>query len=170
MKPTVNRLVVSGGALLIFTLGVCRFSPAIAEQVTPDFKQGYWRVAILMTVPNASGPSTGPAQFDRCMDPKNIQGLLMMPPNAPCTVNKSQLKRDSLVWQMNCDQGGFNTVANGKMYFKGTRLEGEIKTVARGPETIHITTNIEGRYLGPCVNISTPSQGSKPSRLKRFED
>ena len=170
MNSSFFRKTAAGSILIAPILfGPLQALPAYAGSVTPNIKEGYWRVAVRMTVPNASGPSTGPAQFDRCMNPNNIQGLLVMPPNAPCAIRKSRLERDSLTWEMSCDQGGFTTVANGKMQFMGTRLEGEIKTVAKGPETIHITTNIEGRYLGPCVSPSVQQSPSKPpSKLKKF--
>jgi hypothetical protein len=164
-----SGLIAAGCNLIPFILYVLQINPVLAGE-TPDIKAGYWRVAILMTIPNASGPSTGPAQFDRCVNPENVQSLLAMPRNAPCTMTKSNLKRDSLTWEMSCSQGGFNTVANGRMKFMGTRLEGEIKTIASGPQTIHITTNIEGRYLGPCVNLTRPEQERRPGRLKKFEE
>lgn len=168
MKSSVDYVIASVSvSIIVFLL---QASSAFAGQVTPNIKEGYWRVAIRMTVPNASGPSTGPTQFDRCMNPNNIQGLLVMPPNAPCTMRKSKLERDALTWEMSCSQGGFSTLANGRMLFKDTRLEGEIKTVAKGPETIHITTNIEGRYLGPCVSPSTPSPEKPRSKLRKFEE
>lgn len=159
------------GSVIIFSIFASMLSTdTVADTVKPNIKEGAWRVAIRMTVPNASGPSTGPAQFDRCMNPNNIQGLLVMPPNAPCVMRKSQLERDSLTWEMSCNQGGFATVANGRMLFKDTRLEGEIKTVARGEQTINITTNIEGRYLGPCVSPSNQAPAKAPSKLKKFEE
>lgn len=170
MKSRFQHAIASSSIFIVLFFVVLQVSSASAETVTPNIKEGAWRVAIRMTVPNASGPSTGPAQFDRCMNPNNIQGLLVMPPNAPCIMRKSLLERDSLTWEMSCNQGGFNTVANGRMLFKDTRLEGEIKTVAKGPQTINITTNIEGRYLGPCVSPSNQAPAKAPSKLRKFEE
>jgi hypothetical protein len=147
---------------------------AYAKSEAVNIKEGAWRIAILMTIPNASGPSTGPAQFDRCMDPKNLEGLLVMPPNAPCVLLKSRLKKDSLTWEMSCNQGGFSTSASGRILFAGTRLEGEINTVAKGPQTINIKTNIEGRYIGQCVSPGNVSPGKQnpaaPSKLQKFKE
>jgi hypothetical protein len=143
---------------------------SLAKPETANIKEGAWRIAIRMTIPNATGPATGPAQFDRCMNPNNLEGLLVMPPNAPCVLLKSNLRKDSLTWEMSCNQGGFSTSANGKILFAGARLEGEINTVAKGPQTINIKTNIEGRYLGPCVSSSTPNPPSRPGKLQEFKE
>lgn len=141
-----------------------------ASPELPDIKEGAWRIAIRMTIPNATGPATGPTQFDRCMNPKNVEGLLVMPPNAPCVMRKSKLEKESLSWEMSCNQGGFATDAKGKILFKGTRLEGDIDTVAKGPQTIIIKTKIEGRYLGRCVSPANPSPANAPSKLKKFNE
>ena len=170
MKSRLQHVITSNALIILSVFVVLKPLSASADTVTPNIKEGAWRVAIQMIVPNATGPSTGPAQFDRCMNPNNIQGLLVMPPNAPCVMRKSLLERDSLTWEMSCNQGGFNTVANGKMLFKDNRLEGEIKTVAKGPQTINITTNIEGRYLGPCVSPSNQAPAKSPSKLRKFEE
>lgn len=64
----------------------------------------------------------------------NVEELLLMPTNAPCELRKSVLEKDSLTWEMSCNQGGFATVAKGRILFMGTRLQGEIKIVAKGPQ------------------------------------
>lgn len=159
--------------LLLYVASICAlFQPLIgsAQSEIPNIKEGAWRIAIRMTIPNATGPSTGPTQFDRCMNPKNVEGLLIVPPNAPCVMRKSKLEKESLTWEMSCNQGGFATEAKGKILFKDTRLEGDIDTVAKGPQTIVIKTKIEGRYLGKCVSPAISSPPKTKGTLPKFED
>lgn len=162
--------VTSSGRLclaLVVVLQTTLWSePLQAKTVVPDIKEGAWRVAVQMEIPNATGPDTGPVQYDRCMSPDKLEGLLLVPPGAPCTVKNSRLEKKSLTWEMHCSQGGFSSVANGRILFKGTQLEGQIHTLARGPQALEIKTTIEGRYLGPCVSADRPA--SPPSRSLRL--
>lgn len=145
--------------------------PASLQAATPNLKLGAWRVAIQMTIPNASGPSTGPIQYDRCLDPGNVAKLLALPPNAPCTLTDKTLDRDKLTWQMTCSQEGFRSTATGKIEFNNDTLKGTIVTVAQQPQNLTITTRIAGRYLGPCIatgNETPPPSTGKP--LRKYQE
>lgn len=155
----------------VYVLLAAVFSVTAQAAVKPDLKAGAWRIAIQMTVPDATGPDTGPAQQDRCLDPDNLEQMLIVPPNAPCTLVRSKLEKNALTWQMRCDQGGFATVADGRISFQNTRLQGRIDTLARGPRTIQIKTRIEGRYLGPCVGATRPAPApTRPGALPRYQE
>jgi len=155
--------------LAIFSYCVFVSNTVIAAE-KPNVKEGAWRVALQMVVPNATGPSTGPMQYDRCLNGDNVANLLAIPANAPCKLLESKLQRDSLTWRLSCSQGGYTSVANGKMSFSGTTLKGEIVTVAEGPQTVKITTNIEGRYLGECVSTKNPVPEKSTGTLKSYRE
>lgn len=141
-----------------------------AQTEKPNLQEGAWRIAIQMTVPNATGPSTGPMQYDRCLAPGNVKTLLAMPAGTPCTLKGSKLTRDDLTWEMSCSQEGYKSAVNGKINFKKTTLDGEIITLAQGPQKIRITTRIAGRYLGECVNTKQEPSPRTHKPLPRFED
>ncbi len=157
--------VIIGGALAFYGLG------AVAQSEKPNLKEGAWRIAIQMTVPNATGPETGPMQYDRCLSPGNAKTLLAMPASAPCILEDSMLIRDALTWRMSCSQEGYKSAVNGKINFRGEVLDGEIITSATGPQNIRISTRIAGRYTGKCVNIKeAPRPRSGGSSLPKYKE
>ncbi len=165
LKKTKSSLVLILGIAFYF-----QASSVCAQPEKPNLKEGAWRIAIQMTVPNATGPSTGPMQYDRCLAPESAKTLLAMPAGTPCTLKESKLTRDDLTWEMSCSQEGYKSAVNGKINFKKTTLEGEIITLAQAPQKIRITTRIAGRYLGACVDTTQKPSPRTHKALPKFEE
>lgn len=152
-------------AALLLSAALCAaaapaaFAAPGGKDVTPNLRSGNWRVAIAMEIPNASGPATGPLQYERCLTAEDTRNLLMIPPEANCTIRNSELKRESLDWSMQCTQGGQQSIIEGHMEFRDTRVEAKILTVTRNPN-MRITTRMSGRYIGPCIQVG--SKGAQP--------
>jgi hypothetical protein len=170
-KPDKYNLPKKPEKLSILILAVAFFQVSVSHaQEKPNLKEGSWRVAIQMTVPNATGPATGPMQYDRCLTPGNVKTLLAMPAGTPCTLRESKLTSDDLTWKMSCSQSSYHSVVNGKINFRDTTLDGEIITVAQGPQKVRITTKIAGRYLGKCVNVNPPPAPTNKNTLPKFKE
>lgn len=164
----MNRVLLLA-PLIIGALSLSATNAYAAEK--PNLKEGLWRMALQMIVPNATGPSTGPAQYERCLAPDNVDNLLAMPAGAPCRVLSSKLTRDALIWKMTCSQQGYDSDIDGKINFNGTTLDGKITTVSRAPQPIRITTNIVARYIGKCVATKQPHPAPRSGRpLPKFEE
>jgi hypothetical protein len=123
-----------------------------ADDAVANIRAGNWRIAIAMEIPNATGPSTGPVEYDKCLTPQDTRNLLAVPPGAACSVVESRTTRDSLIWKMRCVQGVNVSNVDARLDFKDTRLEGKILTVAPA-SGVRITTQLSGRYLGPCLVV-----------------
>jgi len=158
--------------LLVFAFGAMCFAATNAYAAEkPNLKEGLWRMALQMIVPNATGPSTGPAQYERCLAPNNVDKLLAVPAGAPCRVLSSKLTRDTLIWEMSCSQQGYDSDINGKINFNGTTLDGKITTVTRSPQPIRITTNIAARYIGKCISTKQPEPVTRTGKpLPKFKE
>jgi uncharacterized protein DUF3617 len=168
----VNNDAWLGRTLLLLVWGAISITATHARaDEKPNLKEGLWRMALQMIVPNATGPSTGPTQYERCLAPNNVDKLLAMPAGAPCRVLSSKLTRDALIWEMSCSQQGYDSDINGKINFNGTTLDGKITTVSRGPQPIRITTNIAARYIGKCISTKQPEPASRTGKpLPKFEE
>ena len=165
MRACFLRLLAMAGGLLLAS------AAQAAPEVQPRLKTGNWRIAVSMEVPNATGPSTGPSQHDRCLNASDTRNLLMIPPGAACTIRESKLTADQLTWTVSCVQGPYTSVATGRIDFMDTKFEGRILTVAQGTD-IRITTRLAGRYLGACVPIrpqAPPATSPAPSAAPRAE-
>lgn len=90
MRACFLRLLAMAGGLLLAS------AAQAAPEVQPRLKTGNWRIAVSMEVPNATGPSTGPSQHDRCLNASDTRNLLMIPPGAACTIRESKLTADQL--------------------------------------------------------------------------
>ncbi|HSI43663.1 MAG TPA: DUF3617 family protein [Methylotenera sp.] len=136
----------------------------------PNIKPGNWRIAIQMIVPNASGPDTGPMQYERCLNGDNAQQFLAMPPNAPCKLVTSKYERDKLTWELSCSQNGYKSSAKGEVLFHGDTLNGEVITQTFAPQDIKITTKISGRYLGSCIALKPNAKSANQNGLQKFKE
>jgi hypothetical protein len=164
LSRTLLHLVLAFGAISLAA------THAHADE-KPNLKEGLWRVALQMIVPHATGPSTGPAQYERCLAPNNVDKLLALPAGAPCRVLDSKLTRDTLIWKMSCSQQGYDSDINGKINFNGTTLDGKIITVSRGAQPIRITTNIAARYIGKCISTKQPEPAPRTGKpLPKFQE
>jgi len=159
---------------ILWIAGLLAFGNIAHAADKPNLKGGLWRVVVQVTIPNASGPSTGPAQYDRCLDPGNLRNTLLLPQNSPCQILDSRMTKDAVTWKMTCSQGGVSTEAKGEIKFKDTRFYGEIFTVAQVPQnqTMNITTKLEGMYLRECItaNSSGPQNAPATKALPQYRD
>lgn len=147
------------GAVVLLT-----FNVHAADEV-PDIRPGLWRVAVAIEIPNATGPDTGPMQYERCIVPENLRNLLISPDRGGCSVIESKMTTRNLAWTVRCSQVGMASTARGKIEFAGTRLTGTILTVSEKQPDLKITTRLSGRHVGACVTMppATPATPAKPA-------
>jgi len=152
-------------ALMVFS------SPVFAESEKPNLKEGAWLIGIQMMVPNATGPSTGPMQYQRCLSPDNAQEtMLTLPRGTPCVLDNKSMTRDKLSWQFTCEQRGMKTKINGNIFFRNDTLNGEIFSATQGENNIKITTKLSARYIGECVKVAVPDRPAKKKNLPAYAE
>jgi hypothetical protein len=156
----------------LFVLAMFVFSPSLfAESEKPNLKGGSWLIGIQMVVPNATGPSTGPVQYQRCLSPENAQEtMLTLPRGTPCVLDNKSMTRDKLSWQFTCEQRGMKTKINGNIFFRNDTLSGEILSATQGENNIKITTKLSARYLGECVKVASPEKPVNKKNLPAYSE
>lgn len=161
-------------ALILACAGAFAQGKVADSKVVPNVKEGLWHIGVAIEVtPQATGPTTGPTETQRCMIPEDMKSLLAMPAGANCTVQQQKLTRDALTWRLSCTQAGYTAVANGQIDFRGTRLEGRIVSETLGTG-VRMTTLISGRHVGACVPVNRPSEPQpqpprKGERLRSYQ-
>lgn len=172
LRGSTGRSALAAGLLLAAMLatgsaaaqgaGKLRAAPPQAEQVQPRLRSGNWHLGVAVEVePRAVGPATPPMEITRCLGPRQVDELMAGTPGAVCTPQVSRFTPDVIEWRHSCRQGATIAVAQGRMEFNDTRLEGTIVTTS--PDSgLRITTRIAGRYLGACVETQQRPLGPRP--------
>ena len=141
--------------------GKLRAAPPTAEQVQPRLRSGNWHLAVAVEIePRVIGPATPPMDITRCLGPRQVDELMTGTPGAVCVPQVDRFTRDLVEWRHACRHGATVAVAQGRIDFRDTRLDGTIVTTS--PDSgLRITTRIAGRYLGACVDTAAaaPSPG-----------
>lgn len=136
--------------------GKLRAAPPTSEQVQPRLRSGNWHLGVAVEIePRVVGPATPPMEITRCLGPRQVDELMTGTPGAVCVPQVSRFTPEVIEWRHSCRHGATVAVAQGRIAFDDTRLEGTI--VTSSPDSgLRITTRIAGRYLGACVETQRP--------------
>jgi len=135
----------------LYTAGFLLTAVLSAAAAADDtIKEGKWTVTVVNTskgLPQASVPQT--ITSTSCVTNANpIPNNKTMQGCTPPQIKKSGNMID---YSMSCDKPSFKMTSNGHVSYTGDAMEGTSKTtVTVGTNTIDTTTQITGKYLGPC--------------------
>src|SRR5690606_22543065 len=111
--------------------GNLRAAPPTADQVQPRLRQGNWHLGVAVEIePRVSGPATPPMEITRCLGPRQVDELMAPAPGAVCVPQVSRFTPDVIEWRHSCRHGATVAVAQGRLEFRDTRLEGTIVTTS----------------------------------------
>jgi hypothetical protein len=139
-----NALYAAG-----FLLTAALFTAAVADDA---IKEGKWSVTAVntsTTVPQTVPPQTVTSNEISCITNTNpipnnkiIQG---------CAAPQIKKNGNTIDYSMSCDKPSFKMTSSGHISYTGDAMEGTSKTtVTINADTIDTTTQITGKYLGPC--------------------
>lgn len=145
------------------TPGKLRTLPPSAAEIQPRLRSGNWQLGVAIEIqPRVAGPSTPPMEITRCLGPRQVDELMQATPGAMCVPDVTRFTPDRIEWRHSCRHNNATAVAEGRLDFRDTRLEGTIVTTS--PESgLRITTRIAGRYLGVCVDTTQKPDAARPA-------
>jgi hypothetical protein len=109
---------------------------ASAQSAAPNMKEGLWEVTVKMDMPGMEDP--------RKVASGNDQGS-----NA-CEVTNYKMQGNTATWNMSC-KGPEQMTGTGTIKYEGDRYSGVNRmSMNQGKDTMQMTTNFSGRYLGAC--------------------
>lgn len=125
-----------------------------APAAVPNMKEGLWEMAAKTETPGTPGNvSTQTAQ--RCMSTKDLKDPRKMAPESgrgstQCEVTNYRSQANTASWNMTC-KGSEPMTATGSATYDAERYTGVNRmSVKQGGQTVQMTMNYIGRYLGPC--------------------
>jgi hypothetical protein len=127
---------------------------ASAQSAAPNMKEGLWEVTVKMDMPGM--PGNMPAQTtQRCItakdmeDPRKVASGNDQGSNA-CEVTNYKMQGNTATWNMSC-KGPEQMTGTGTIKYEGDRYSGVNRmSMNQGKDTMQMTTNFSGRYLGAC--------------------
>ncbi len=133
-------------ALLLFAM----MESVAAEMEVPDVKEGMWEITSQMEMPGM--PMAVPSVISKqcytkqSMKPENILR------NNHCTMQKMDLRDNSVSWQMRCQQQGMQMTGTGNIDYQHTSFSGNFNMKMSGANqpAMQMNTRLKGRYIGPC--------------------
>jgi len=123
---------------------------AVAEAEGPDVKEGMWEITSQMEMPGMP-MAVPPVTFKQCftkqsMKPENILR------NNNCTMQKMDVRSNSVSWQMRCQQQGMQMTGSGNIDYQHTAFSGNfvMQMSSANQASMNMNTKLTGRYIGPC--------------------
>ena len=140
---------------------VTSFAPAFmlfiatpAQTAAPNMKEGLWEVTAKMDVPGM--PGNMPARTTpRCISAKDMEDPRKIGPandrgSDTCEVTNYKMQGNTASWNMAC-KGPEPMTGSGTIKYEGDRYTGVNRmSMKQGNETMQMTMNYSGRYLGAC--------------------
>jgi hypothetical protein len=135
---------------------LCLLSFAAAHaSAGPNMKPGLWEQTVKMEMPGM--PQAMPEQkSQRCVTPKDLEDPRRVGPGADprtagqCEVSNFRMQGNTATWDMAC-KGEQQMKGSGSMTYQGDRYSGVNRmTMNQGGQTMTMTMNYSGRYLGDC--------------------
>jgi len=122
----------------------------------PNMNPGKWEITTKIEMPGM--PMKMPAMTTtQCLDKGDY--IMKEPPNPtmpsgmknPCKVTKSEVKGDTVIWDMVCE-GQAKTTYHGEITYHGDTMEGIIKisSSSNGGGQPPVTIKLKGKRVGPC--------------------
>ncbi len=116
----------------------------------PDVREGMWEITSQMEMPGMP-MAVPPVTFKQCftkqsMKPENILR------NNNCTMQKMDVRSNSVSWQMSCQQQGMQMTGTGNIDYRHTAFSGNfvMKMSGANQSPMQMNSKLTGRYIGPC--------------------
>ena len=130
------------------------FLTACVTMAFAEIKEGLWE---LKTTVEMKGMSVQvPATTTRTCINKNE--MVPKPPaqgrgqEQECKMKEQKITGDTVSYVMECTgKGGMSTEISGEMTYKGDSMEGKSTMKVKGPSSMEMSTQISGKYIGPCT-------------------
>ena len=126
---------------------------SVAYGAAPDMREGLWEITSKTDMPGM--PMNMPPQtMQRCFTQKDFSEPQKMAPADPsgakCETSDYRMQGNTATWKMAC-KGQNPMTGTGSVTYTGSGYSGVNKMVMRhGSETMNMTINHSGKYLGPC--------------------
>jgi len=125
----------------------------IAHGAAPNMQEGMWEITSKMEMPGM--PMNMPPQtMQRCFTQKDFADPQSMAPADPsgnkCQTSDYRMQGNTATWKIVCT-GPDAMTGTGSATYTGNAYSGVNKmAVKHGNETMNMTINHGGKYLGPC--------------------
>ncbi len=114
-----------------------------------DFKDGRWHVLVTTEIRGARVRVPGPLLYEHCFTRADIEPHLTSS-NAPCRAVEVRRTDTEMSWRLQCREDAGEVKGQGRVKFRGDRLEGVVVTTLRHPEESRVTQRIQARRVGVC--------------------
>ncbi|MBW1660055.1 MAG: DUF3617 family protein [Deltaproteobacteria bacterium] len=143
-------------AVLVIVLLVVFMMATMAIAGGPNMNPGKWEITTKVEMPGMP-MKMPPITTTQCLTKDSY--ILKEPPKpgaagemkSPCKVTNSQVKGDTVIWDMVCE-GQEGMTYHGELTYHGDTMEGFIKMVpkSQGEGNVPVTLRMKGKRVGPC--------------------
>lgn len=110
-----------------------------------DMKNGLWEITTKMEMPGM--PMEMPAvTFTQCLTSRNNVPR-SAEQNQDCAIKSSQVRGNTVSWEMQCVNNGETTNGSGKITYNGNTFTGGMTIETDG---MRMTQHMSGRRIGEC--------------------
>lgn len=111
-----------------------------------DMNEGMWEITTKMEVPGM--PMQMPAvKHTQCLTGKDNVPHDKDPNRKDCKIKNTDVKGDTVTWEVHCVSNGKPVKSIGKITYKGDTFDGEMKMEMDG---MNMTQKMSGRRTGNC--------------------
>ena len=120
----------------------------------PNMNPGKWEITTKVEMPGMP-MKMPPITTTRCMTKDDLifkqapQPGMPQNANNPCKITNSEIKGDTVIWDMVCE-GDNKMVTHGEITYHGDTMEGFIKMTGQGKQRPPMTLKLSGKRVGPC--------------------
>jgi Protein of unknown function (DUF3617) len=159
LRERHGKLAVRTTAVFILLAGIMTY-PAGAED---EIKSGNWEYSVtapdIRELPRGMQPSPdiqlGPEGLTvirtRCITATDP--FPPTPAGAPCKIDKTNLNGGMLSWSVTCTPPKITVHQEWIVHYHGETMDGQVTSRSTTPDhtPVESTTQLKGRYLGPCA-------------------
>lgn len=111
-----------------------------------DMKDGLWEITTKMEMPGMP-MDMPPVKFTQCLTSKDSVPQDKAEHNQDCKVKNTDIKGNTVTWEVHCISDGKPVKSTGKITYKGDSFNGETKTEMDG---MNMVQKMSGRRIGNC--------------------
>lgn len=114
----------------------------------PSIKEGLWETTVKIDSPGLE-MHFPPFKSTQCITQTDAAPQSSQPGADSCKVTDQKISGNTVSWTMTCDasKSGY-TSGTGTVTYTGDTFTG--KLVIKGEKDLEFTSNMTGKYLGPC--------------------
>jgi hypothetical protein len=130
------------------------FSAACTTMTFAEIKEGLWEMKTTVEMKGMS-IQVPPTTTRTCI---NKNDMVPKPPaqgkgqEQECKIKEQKVTGDTVSYAMECTgKGGMSTEISGEMTYTGDSMAGKSTMKVKGPASMEMSTQITGKYIGPCT-------------------